>query len=114
MLMRKCAIDKLIQEGDFNVRLTVFNPAKCSANPEAQMGAWIETIRDSIGGGIVNSTDRIKLIIDDENGVRVFRGIIDAYRISEVIQVFCKRPYGIRISIAPAKDTSRLRSWIFV
>ncbi|MBR6689147.1 MAG: hypothetical protein IKL68_03945 [Clostridia bacterium] len=114
MLNRNCAITNLIKEGDFNVRLTVFDPTKCSDNPVYQKGAWFEVIRDSIGGGIVNSHAKVKLIIEYGSGKHPFRGIIRGSLISEMIRVSCPNPEPLRISIAPVSDTSKLRTWIFV
>ncbi|MBR1986803.1 MAG: hypothetical protein IKK84_01100 [Clostridia bacterium] len=114
MLTRNCAINKLLNEGDFNVRVTVFDYTKCSDDPERQKGAWIEAIRDSIGGGIVNSHAKVKLIIEHANGQRPFRGIISGNLIPEMIRVSCFIPESLRISIAPANDTSKLHTWIFV
>ena len=114
MLTRNCAINKLLKEGDFNVRVTVFDHTKCSDNPDYQKGAWIEMIRDSIGGGIVNSHDKIKLIIECAYNKRHFRGIISGNVIADIIRVTCHTPEPIRVSIAPANDTSKLHTWIFV
>ena len=114
MLTRNCAITKLLREGDFNVRVTVFDPTRCSNDPEYQKGAWIEMIRDSIGGGIVNYRTKVKLIIEHANRKQAFRGIISGSLIPEMIRVSCFVPEPLRISIAPANDTSKLRTWIFV
>ena len=114
MLTRNCAIIKLLKEGDFNVRVTAFDHTKCSDNPDYQKGAWIEMIRDSIGGGIVNSNTKVKLIIEYEDRPHPFHGIISGSRIAEWIRVSCPTPTPIRVSIAPASDTSKLRTWIFV
>ncbi len=114
MLTRNCAINKLLNEGDFNVRVTVFDHTKCSADSERQKDAWLEAIRDSIGGGIVNSHDKVKLVIERINDNHPFRGIISGYVIAEMIRVTCHTPEPVRISIAPISDTSKLRTWIFV
>ena len=114
MLTRNCAIINLLHEGDFNVRVTAFDHTKCSDDPDYQKGAWLEMIRDSIGGGIVNSHDKVKLIIERANGARPFSGIISGYIIAEMIRVTCHTPEPIRVSIAPEYDTSKLRTWIFV
>jgi hypothetical protein len=114
MLTRNCAITKLLREGDFNVRVTVFDPTRCSNDPEYQKGAWVEMIRDSIGGGIVNSNTKVKLIIEHANKKHPFRGILKGSLVAEMIRVSCNAPEPLRISIAPANDTSKLRTWIFV
>ena len=114
MLTRNCAITKLLREGDFNVRVTVFDHTKCSDDPNYQKGAWVEMIRDSVGGGIVNSNNKYKLIIEYVNRPHPFRGILKGNLIAEMIRVSCPTPEPIRISIAPASDTSKLRTWIFV
>ena len=114
MLTRNCAITKLLREGDFNVRVTVFDPTRCSNDPEYQKGAWVEMIRDSIGGGIVNSNTKVKLIIEHANKKHPFRGILKGSLVAEMIRVSCNVPEPLRISIAPANDTSKLRTWIFV
>lgn len=115
MLTRNCAITKLLREGDFNIRVTVFDPTRCSNDPEYQKGEWVEMIRDSIGGGIVNSHDKVKLVIETTSRKHpLFSGIISGYVIAEMIRVTCHTPEPIRVSIAPAYDTSKLRTWIFV
>jgi hypothetical protein len=71
-------------------------------------------IRDSIGGGIVNSNTKVKLIIEHANKKHPFRGILKGSLVAEMIRVSCNAPEPLRISIAPANDTSKLRTWIFV
>ena len=108
MLNRNCAITNLLREGDFNVRVTVFDHSTHTK------GAWIEIIRDSIGGGIVNSTERIKAEIIDENGRCIVCGILAGNNIANIIDAYCKDPIGLRITLTKLSDRSKVRTWIIV
>lgn len=59
MLTRKCSqiISELLGTGDFNVRLTVVKKFETRfVQKSAVDGAWKETFRDSIGGGIIHDS----------------------------------------------------------
>lgn len=55
MLIRNCALE-LFQQGDRNVRTTVFDCNPRYYVPEAYKIRWIETIKDSFGKGLLNSS----------------------------------------------------------
>ncbi len=114
MLTRNCAITRLLNEGDFNVRVTVFDAAKVSGDIKYQIGAWYEIIRDSIGGGVVNSNDYFKIVLEGENISHPFRGIMQGKNIIEIVKTYCPTPAGIRISIAPSSNKKNERVWIFI
>ena len=62
MLIRNCVTD-LFNSDDFNVRLTMFAKNPKFFLSQAYKAAWIETIRDSLGEGILNSNKEYKFAI---------------------------------------------------
>ena len=58
MLIRNCET-KLIFPGDFNVRVTVCKESHPLGQKEGSYPSWLDTIKESLGGSILNS-DEIK------------------------------------------------------
>lgn len=59
MLSRKCGqvISDLMNPGDFNIRVTVVKKLTSRFTQKSAVdGAWKETFRDSIGGGIIHDS----------------------------------------------------------
>ena len=118
MLTRNCAENLvkggLFKEGDFNVRVTIYDTARLSTtHPERLKSAWIEVICDSIGGGIVNSTDVCDLCIENANGNIVCKGTTRGKSIAEIIALNFKKPESLRITIKH-RNSSQCRTWIIV
>lgn len=55
MLNRNCATEDLFENGDFNVRTTLFCKNPKYYVKEAYKKAWIETVKECLGGFIVNN-----------------------------------------------------------
>ena len=112
MLTRKCAIEQLLEEGDFNVRVTIYDPTQVSKDPEKQKAAWLEAIRDSIGGGLVNSTSRYAIWIKTPEK-SLLDGILTAGKgIAPAVNYCCDSPQPIRISLKPISAPGPSRVWI--
>lgn len=112
MLTRNCAIEKLFCEGDFNVRVTVFNPKPYSDEYLRKLG-WIETIRDSIGGNLSSKT-RYKLVIRTSDGKAIFSGILEGTNIAKLLNCLLIEPMPVRIEVNESNSPSKPKVWIFV
>ena len=111
MLTRKCVIEKLLKEDDFNVRVTAFQASRISGDPKLQKSAWLETIRDALGGGIVNTNLQHSVQLEDENGTIVGTGVVAGKNIAKVIDAVCETPIPIRITIKSCESLND-RVWI--
>lgn len=110
MLSRNCEALSLFKKGDFNVRVTLFdkNP-KNYYSKEFKM-AWIETIRDSLGGGIVNSNNQESFTVTkvSKTSSYLFRGTGSEF--INILKNAVDEPKSIRIDIAGEP----VRSWIIL
>lgn len=109
MLTRNCVTD-LFESGDFNVRVTLFDNNPKYYVPEAYKGAWIETIRDSLGGGIVNSKE-VRAFSIKRTGKKdsyLYEGTFTQFL--EKLRSSFQKPTSIRITIFGEPD----RSWIIL
>lgn len=112
MLTRNSQIEKLLEEGDFNVRVTIYDPSQVSKDPEKQKAAWLEAIRDSIGGGIVNSTERYAIWIKTPEESLIDGLLIAGKIVATTIDYHCEKPQPIRISLKPISHPGPSRVWI--
>ena len=107
MLNRNCATD-LFEPGDFNVRVTLFDKNPKYYVPGAYKAAWIETIRDSLGGGISHSNEirtfRIKR--PNQKNAYLYEGTFSQF--IQMLKATRQKPTSIRITIFGERD----RSWI--
>ena len=113
MLKRKCEITGLLNEGDFNVRVTIYDPTKASNDPTKQKAAWLNMISDSLGGSIVNTVCTYEWEVTNQYGHKIGSGCTKGKSITKVIDVICETPEPIRISIKTT-DSITPRVWIFV
>jgi len=109
MLIRNCET-KLFQRSDFNVRVTIFDKNPKHYPPEAHKVAWIETIRDSLGGAIVNSTkeDAFTLTKEGQHYAYLYQG--SGKGLIEKIKSKYQKPCSLRIELLG--DTNR--AWIII
>ena len=99
MLTRNSQIEKLLEEGDFNARVTIFNPTTVSTNPTFQKGAWKEVIRDSLGGGIISDPKLYSLSLRTADKVLLNDLHVTGNSIADTIVRFCQTPQPIRITL---------------
>lgn len=113
MLTRNCEATSLLREGDFNVRVTIFDRNPKFYTPEAYKAAWIETIRDSMGGMLVNSKETFKFHIQIANA-KGFQEITGPA--SDLISLLrteaYPKPMSLRIDVVKSKN--KMHSWIFI
>lgn len=113
MLTRNSQIEKLLEEGDFNIRVTTYDPTRLYPTPAQQKGAWVEVIRDSIGGGIVNTTELYSLSIKTADKVLLINLHVRGCDIARTIHRYCDHPQPIRITLS-GMDSYSKRVWIIV
>lgn len=111
MLTRNCGIEKLLEEGDFNVRVTIYDPASVSTDPKQQISAWKEVIRDSLGGGVVNTISLYSLSLKTVDRILLKNAPISGNDIVRSILHFCERPQPIRIELKGVSPSAN-RVWI--
>lgn len=109
MLTRKSQIEQLLEENDFNVRVTIYDPTKVSNHQIYQNAAWKEAIRDSLGGGIVNDSKLYSISVKTLSGVLLNNLNVSGSEIANTILKFTKTPQPIRITV---KTTTSTRVWI--
>lgn len=109
MLTRKCAINQLLEEDDFNVRVTIYDHTRISIDPKKQLRAWKEVIKDSLGSGITNDQKLYSLKLQTVNAVLLNNIHISGFNIVDTIICFSRQPQPIRITI---KTTNSIRTWI--
>ncbi len=109
MLNRNCATD-LLERGDFNVRVTLFDKNPKHYVPEAYKAAWIETIRDCLGGGIVHSNEPKTFAIKKpgQKTAYLYGGTFTQF--IQKLESYFQKPTSIRITILGEHD----RSWIIL
>ena len=102
---------KLFQSGDFNVRVTVFDRNPKHYVPAVYKSAWIETIRDALGGGILDSKKVRGFTIyhDKMRTFYLFNGT-GKELISKINAMF-QKPKSLRISII---DGDREKTWVII
>lgn len=113
MLKRKCEITGLLNEGDFNVRVTIYDPTKASNDPTKQKAAWLESIRDSLGGSIINTVCTYDWEVTNQHGIKIGSGWTKGKNITKVIDALFEKPEPIRISVKTT-DSTTPRIWIFI
>lgn len=113
MLIRNCEATSLLREGDFNVRVTIFDRNPKFYTPEAYKAAWIETIRDSMGGMLVNSKETFKFHIQiaSAKGFQEITGP-SSDLISLLRSEAYPKPMSLRIDVVKSKN--KMHSWIFI
>lgn len=109
MLTRKCAIEQLLNEDDFNVRVTIYDPNRASNNPTFQKSAWKEVIRDSLGGGIIRDMKLYSLSLSTADKVLLNNLHVSGWDIVDTILKFIQTPQPIRITLKTSVST---RVWI--
>ncbi len=109
MLTRNCATS-LFKTGDFNVRVTLFDKNSKYYTPKAYKAAWFETIRDSLGGGNIQSNveKTFYIVCEDSKNYHLFKGTTREL-IQKMDYMFLK-PVSIRISLLDEKE----KSWIIL
>lgn len=111
MLTRNSQIEKLLNEGDFNVRVTIFDPTRVSTNPTFQKGAWKEAIRDCLGGGIIHDMKLYSLSLMTTDKVLLSNLHVSGWDIVDTILKATQTPQPIRITLKASIST---RVWIIV
>ena len=111
MLTRNCETkSKLIYPGDFNVRLTVCTSKSRYLTEGAYYPAWIETIRDSLGGSILNSSEiktfSVRRIDKDSSYLFHLQGKM----LVERLKGFFQKPVSFRLETLE----ERPRAWVFL
>lgn len=109
MLTRNSQIEKLLNENDFNVRVTIFDPARVSTNPTSQKNAWKEAIRDCLGGGIIHDMKLYSINLKTADRVLIDLLHVSGWDIVDTILKFAKTPQPIRITLTTSTST---RVWI--
>jgi len=109
MINRDCAIIKLLNENDANIRVTMYDYSSVSENPCDKKDAWIEMIRNTLGDDVVGSTDSLKVSISNENE-EIVAGKIAGTEIPELVRIICDDPIPMRIAITANEQKS---VWIF-
>ena len=108
MLTRNC-VPKLFRPDDFNARVTVFSKTPRYYQPLAYKNAWLETIRNSLGKGVVNNTDSNFIEIVASNG-GYCNGFMTGNQLMDRLQRDFHEPTSIRISFHGWPT----RSWIII
>ena len=99
-------MSKLLRTGDYNIRVTI---GKTDYTPDL---AYLELVRDSLGGGIINSGDIYSCIIyvvhldGKETSLRLEMA---GKQIMAQTACFIKRSLGVRFDIS---DDKTVRSWM--
>jgi len=105
------ALSELLNEGDYNVRITVGHAEN------QQYTAFLELIRDSLGGGILNSDEFMSFeIIGVRKSGTILGGIIAA-RGNELMTSFEETPEFeelIAIRLDKSTKTGKNKTWIIV
>ena len=109
MLTRNCVTD-LFEKGDFNVRVTLFDREPKFYLPEAYKAAWIETIRDSLGGGIFPSNEVRDFSVKkaEQKASYLYSGTANQF--IQELKSSRQKPTSIRITILGKPD----RTWIIL
>lgn len=109
MLIRNCETN-LFQHGDFNVRVTIFDKNPKHYVPEAYKGAWIETIRDMLGGYIVNSDkeDAFTLTKEGQRYHYLYQG--SGKSLITMLRSKFQKPCSLRIELLGEPT----RAWIII
>ena len=109
MLTRNCATD-LFQSGDFNIRVTLFDRNPKHFVTDAYKAAWIETIRDSLGGGIANSNEVKSFLfrLTGQKSSYFFDGNFSQF--IQMIKHCCQKPTSMRITLLGDAP----RTWIIL
>ena len=94
-------VNKLLKNGDFNVRTTVLSPIS--------FDAWCEVIRDSLGGGILSATNHCHLVLTLPSGNAHYT-FTTGKNIIPFVKFHCSEPTSIRIDISYGPHC---RSWVF-
>ena len=109
MLTRNCATD-LFERGDFNVRVTLFDKDPRHYVPAAYKSAWIEAIRDSLGGGIVHSRKSHAFAVKKPGQKHSYLYSSTFAQFIRKIESSYQKPTSIRITIFGEPD----RSWLIL
>lgn len=117
MLNRKCSqvISDLMNPGDFNIRVTVVKKMTSRFTQKSAVdGAWKETFRDSIGGGIIHDSNTYyKVVCRTEKGSNEFTVTGD-----KIISECWKYIVGcdvVRLDLTKMPvDKNKTHSWIVV
>ena len=111
MLIRNCEKKvPLIYPGDFNVRVTVCAPKSKYTTSACYYAAWIETIRDSLGGSMVHSTETKSFTIRriDKNSNYLFSS--QGTHLAEELKKAFQTPISFRIETVEACP----KAWVFL
>jgi len=101
--------NSLLQTGDFNVRVTVVDKDKLTSE-----GAWKETLRDAIGGGIIHSHDRYDISVYTINGFP-HNAVLPGYQIIEHFFYLIKDEDMVRINLTNfPTENNNPKSWIII
>ena len=114
MLTRNCATENLFEKDDFNVRTTMFckNPKYYVVS--AYKAAWIETIRDCLGGFIVNNASYLsfKITYIDSNQHKIVCPLHETgINLSRRLKKLFDAPQSIRIDVI---TNCSKKSWVII
>lgn len=107
MLIRNC---DLFKPNDINVRTSIFSRNPKHYLKDAYMTAWIEFIKDCLGGGIIHSDTPLSFTVQ-KAGLKssiIFNGTGQEF--IKKLRAGCQKPVSVRIDIL-GKST---RSWIIL
>jgi len=102
------AVNKLLREGDYNVRVTIGH------HDNQTDSAFLELIRDSLGGGIINSRNEFRFVVNAVRFEAVFSGGIFDVKGNEFIANLKENIHdyvAVRIDIIKQR---RIKTWIIV
>lgn len=105
MLTRNC-VKKLFKPNDTNARVTVFSE---KADPITYKLRWLDTICNSLGKGIVNSTDAQPITIIAANG-HYIDGFMTGNQLMNTLERSFYEPISLRINLSGWPT----RSWIII
>ena len=108
MLTRNC-VKKLLKPNDINTRVTVISKEHALDHPFNYKQKWLNIIRESLGKGIVSSTDKQFIDITPAVGYYYSR-LMTGKELMAKIQDTFHAPVSLRISI-PGWPT---RSWVIL
>lgn len=106
MLIRNC-VPNLFKAGDRNVRATYFDNHPADYEEADYKNVWLDTIRDSLGNGIVCSSTSYSVEISTQCTTACLS--LRGEEITNFINKCFRTPISIRIDIY---SFSKMRSWI--